>query len=63
MTTIKDYFEPLMMDDTEEITGIFSALEEVVKNLTTPDEILTKIFEGKGSILDMDYDYTHAYTK
>ena len=63
MITIKDYFEPLMWDDTEEITGIFSALEEVVKNLTTPDEILTKIFEGRGIILDMDYVYTHAYTK
>lgn len=63
MTTIKDYFEPLMLDDTEEVTGIFSALEEVIKNLTTPDEILTKIFDGKGSILDLDYLYTHAYSK
>lgn len=63
MITIKDYFEPLMMDDTEEVTGIFSALENVVKSLSTPDEILTKIFDGKGSVLDMDYVYTHAYSK
>ena len=65
MITIKDYFEPLMMDDTEEleVTGIFSALESTVKILTTPDEILTKIFDGRGSLLDIDYVYTHAYTK
>lgn len=63
MITIKDYFEPLMMDDTEEVTGIFSALENVVKILATPDEILTKIFDGRGSLLDIDYVYTHAYSK
>lgn len=65
MITIKDYFEPLMMDDTEEleVTGIFSALESVVKSLSTPDEILTKIFDGRGSLLDIDYVYTHAYSK
>jgi hypothetical protein len=63
MITIKDYFEPLMMDDTEEVTGIFSALESVVKILATPDEILTKIFDGRGSLLDIDYVYTHAYSK
>lgn len=65
MITIKDYFEPLMMDDTEEVevTGIFSALESVVKILSTPDEILTKIFDGRGSLLDIDYVYTHAYSK
>lgn len=65
MITIKDYFEPLIMDDTEEVevTGIFSALESVVKSLSTPDEILTKIFDGRGSLLDIDYVYTHAYSK
>lgn len=65
MITIKDYFEPLMMDDTEEVevTGIFSALESLVKSLSTPDEILTKIFDGRGSLLDIDYVYTHAYSK
>lgn len=65
MITIKDYFEPLMMDDTEEVevTGIFSALESIVKSLSTPDEILTKIFDGRGSLLDIDYVYTHAYSK
>lgn len=63
MITIKDYFEPLMMDDTEEVTGIFSALESIVKSLSTPGEILIKIFDGKGIILDMDYVYTHAYSK
>lgn len=65
MITIKDYFEPLIMDDTEEVevTGIFSALESVVKSLSTSDEILTKIFDGRGSLLDIDYVYTHAYSK
>jgi hypothetical protein len=63
MITIKDYFEPLMLDDTEELTGIFSALEKSVKNQMKPDEILTKIFDGNGTILDIDYVYTHAYTK
>lgn len=65
MITIKDYFEPLMMDDTEEeeVTGIFSALESVVKSISTPGEILTKIFDGRGSLLDIDYVYTHAYSK
>lgn len=63
MITIKDYFEPLMMDDTEELTGIFSVLENAVKILAIPDEILTKIFDGRGSLLDIDYVYTHAYSK
>lgn len=63
MITIKDYFEPLMLDNTEELSGIFSALEKLVKIQMKPDEILTKIFDGKGTILDIDYTYTHAYTK
>lgn len=63
MITIKDYYEPLMLDDTQEITGIFSALEKLVKVQMKPDEILTKIFVDKGIMLDIDYVYTHAYTK
>lgn len=63
MITIKDYFEPLMLDDTQELTGIFSVLEKIVIIQDKPDEILTKIFDGKGIMLDIDYIYTHAYTK
>lgn len=63
MITIKDYFEPLMLESTEEVKGIFTALEKLVKLQIKPDEILTKIFDGKGIMLDIDYIYTHAYTK
>lgn len=63
MITIKDYFEPLMLDKTEELTGIFSTLEKLVIIQMKPDEILTKIFGNKGIMLDIDYVYTHAYTK